>query len=277
MPRKRTLSDKGLELFNLLDEPIPPRFSKNCLKQFFLKIITTDFDIKIEQNTAHMKDSTKKLYQFLSINENKKYKLSDLMNNAIDNIIIFILTDGYSVLNKHQIKNNINYYINLAKNAQSHGDHHTTILVLSAIKSTPISRLKLKNTKSQIDFLNKCDKLYGDFINCHANHLKSILQGYRKHFYPSLMILDMHYNKTKEHAKAFKTIGKFPKTLLNVHTKLKYIITQYSKLSQDTNILPLYCIDPNSHTIFGQSIYITDNIKQKLYILSNIALKKFQK
>ena len=85
----------------------------------------------------------------------------------------------------------------------------------------------------------------------------------------------MHYNKTKEHAKAFKSIGKFPKTLLNVHSKLKYIITQYSKLSQDTNILPLYCIDPNSHTIFGQSIYITDNIKQKLYILSNIALKKF--
>ena len=277
MPRKRTLSDKGLELFNLLDEPIPPRFSKNCLKQFFLKIITTDFDIKIEQNTAHMKDSTKKLYKFLSIYKNQKYKLSDLMNNAIDNIIIFILTDGYSVLTKNQIKNNINYYINLAKNSQSHGDHHTAILIISAIKSTPISRLKLKNTKSQIEFLNKCDKLYGGFLDCHANHLKSILKGFRKNFYPSLMILDMHYNKTKEHAKAFKSIGKFPKNLINVHDTLKYIIHQYSKLSQDTNILPLYSIDPNSHPIFGQSIYITNNIKQKLYILSNIALKKFQK
>ena len=62
--KKNSFRHKGLELFNLLDEPIPPRFSKNCLKQFFLKIITTDFDIKIEQNTAHMKDSTKNYINF---------------------------------------------------------------------------------------------------------------------------------------------------------------------------------------------------------------------
>lgn len=277
MPRKRTLSDRGLELFNLLDHPPPPRFTKNCLKQFFLKIITSDFDLKIEQNTIHMKDTTKKLYKFLHSNNYKNYKLSDLMNNAIDNIIIFILTDGYSVLNKIQIKNNINYYINLAKHAQSHGDHHTTILIISAIKSTPISRLKLKYNKYNIEFLDKCEKLYGGFLDCHANHLKSILKGFRKHFYPSLMILDMHYNKTKEHAKAFKSIGKFPKTLIDTQSKLKNIIQQYSKLSNDTDLLPIYYTNPSSHPIFGQSIYITNTIKQKLYILSNIALKKFEK
>ena len=209
MPRQRALSDKGLELFNLLnDTPPPRRFSSSCLKQVFLNMITSDFDIKIEQNTTTMKDSTKKLYQFLFNYKKKSYKLSSLVNNAIDNIIIYILTDGYKVLNKVKIKHNINYYISLARNAQLHGDHHTSILIISAINANPIQRLKIKFTKSQLDFLKKSKKLYGGFTDCHAKHLKSILEGFRDNFYPSLMILDMHYNKTQEHAKAFKTIGK---------------------------------------------------------------------
>ena len=278
MPRKRTLSDKGLQLFNLLDDIPPKRFSSSCFRQTFLNLITTDFDIKIEQNTQHMKESTKKLYQFLFNNNTKKqFKLSSLCNNAIDNIIIYILTDGFNVLNKIEIKNNLNYYISLARNAQSHGDHHTSLLIISAIYSNPISRIKIKYTKQQTVFLNKSKDLYGSFLTCHTKHLKSILKGYRKDFYPSLMILDMHYNKTREHAKAFKCIGKCPKNLINVQEQLKSIINIYSKLSSDTNILPLYYTDPNSHDIFGQSMYISNNIRQKLYILSNSALKKFKK
>ncbi len=277
MPRKRTLSDKGLKLFNLLDDKPPRRFSTGCLKQAFLNLITTDFDIKIEQNTTKMKETTKKLYKFLLNYNNYNKKLSTLINNSIDNIIIYILTDGYKVLNKVKIKNNLNYYISLARNAQSHGDHHTAILIISAINANPIHRLKIKYTKSQNEFLNKSKKLYGGFIDCHSKHLQSILEGFRENFYPSLMILDMHYNKTKEHAKAFKSIGKFPEKLINVHNQLKNIIYKYSKLSCDTNILPLYYTDPNSHPIFGQSIYISDNIRHKLHLLSNIALKKFKK
>ena len=92
-----------------------------------------------------MKDSTKKLYQFLFNYKKKSYKLSSLVNNAIDNIIIYILTDGYKVLNKVKIKHNINYYISLARNAQLHGDHHTSILIISAINANPIQRLKIKS------------------------------------------------------------------------------------------------------------------------------------
>ena len=32
---------------------------------------------------------------------------------------------------------------------------------------------------------DKCNKLYGGFLDCHANHLKSILKGFRKNLFPS--------------------------------------------------------------------------------------------
>jgi hypothetical protein len=268
LKRERALSERGCELFNICyGDTIrvkEPRKS-SCiptidLKHVFHKLMTSDFDLKLIEHEKKMKKATEKMFCFL---ENKKRKhIGRLINNAMTNLIIFTLTDGEKLNNKQKIKMNINFYINLAGKLYDKGDHHSAIIIRCAMSSLHIERLGIKIKDRQREIFSKFESEYGTFMNMHSGHLKKILENkdYDR-FFPSLMVLMMHLNKTKEYAKSYESIGKFPKDLRDKEKQLELIAENYYNKYKNTNelLLELYNTDPLDHPIMQNYNCFADN------------------
>tara|TARA_B100001559_G_C16458152_1_gene602640 strand:+ start:172 stop:1071 length:900 start_codon:yes stop_codon:yes gene_type:complete len=278
--RKRTLSQRGCELFNVCYEDtefVPKKRRNSCLphidiRYIYQKLMTSDFDIKLEKHEKKMKNATKKMFGFL---ESKKRNLiGKLINNAMTNLIIFTLTDGEKPCKLQKVKMNMCFYISLADKLYDKGDHHSAIIIRCAMSSFHIERLGIKLTERQKEIFAKFEKEYGTFLNMHSCHLKKILvnNDYER-FYPSLMVLMMHLNKTKEYAKSFESIGKFPKELRNKEKQLEDIAMVYYDKYKNTNemLLELYNTDPLDHPIMISYGCNTDNKVNE--VLHNISCK----
>jgi len=250
MGRERTLSDKGKELLNYENDDNPRRFSSGCLKNLLHKFLTSDFDIEVENSTHQMRKATKKLYSYLlEIDEEKK--LSKFINNAVTNILVLIFTDGNKIYKRQKVKMNINYYLTIAKHAFKNQDHQTALLIKCALDSHTIRRLKIKYKKRQLNFIKELEDTYGNYKSCHYKHLSDILKGYRKHFLPSAMIMEMHHNKSREITKTMARMGKKPSAMVIRKWELEKVIQSYKDNYKNTNdeLLGLYSQDPLKHNI----------------------------
>ena len=276
--RERALSERGCELFNVCygnseKETIPRRkscFPKIDVKTIFHKFITSEFDIQLEKHEKRMKKATEKMFCFL---EDKKRKhIGKLINNAMTNLIIFTLSDGVNPCSLQKVKMNISFYISLASKLYDAGDHHSAIIIRCALSSSHIQRLGIKLKERQREIYKKFENEYGTFLNMHSGHLKKILvnNDYEK-FYPSLMVLMMHLNKTKEYVKCYENIGQFPKELRNKEQQLEKIASVYFNKYKNTNelLLELYNTDPLDHPIMQSYKCFSDNkISETLFEIS---------
>jgi len=278
LKRERALSERGCELFNVCYgntiEIKKPRRS-SCIprvnfKNIFQTLITSEFDTKLIEHEKKMKKATEKMFCFL---ENKKRKhIGKLINNAMTNLIIFTLTDGEKIHNRQKIKMNMGFYINLAGKLYDKGDHHSAIIIRCALSSLHIERIGIKLKDRQLEIFNKFENEYGTFTNMLSGHLKKILENndYER-FYPSLMVLMMHLNKTKEYAKSYESIGKFPKKLRDKEKQLEVIADKYYNKYKNTNelLLELYNSDPLDHPIMQDyGCYKDSSISQALHEIS---------
>ena len=262
--RTRTLSREGCKLFNI-GNAIPTQ-NLPCLKSILYKLFTTDFDIKLEKSKKSFRMGTCNLYSFLS--DKKKHKIPDFFNNAVINLVYLILVDGININNRQKIRHNISFYYSLAELAFKNGDHNTVFLLKAALENNAIKRLKLKPLKKQTKLLKKFEETYGTFMSCNARHLKQILKNKDvDSFLPSIVILIMHLNKTKEYAKCYESIGKFPKSLRNKHNELQNIIAIYYDHYKDCkdNGIDIYLQDPHELRLLKGS---GSSISTKLYELS---------
>jgi hypothetical protein len=278
LKRERALSERGCELFNVcygntIEIKQPRRSScipRINIKNIFHTFMTSDFDLKLIEHEKKMKKATEKMFCFL---ENKKRKhIGKLINNAMTNLIIFTLTDGEKIHNRQKIKMNISFYINLAEKLFDKGDHHSAIIIRCALSSFHIERLNIKLKERQINIFNKFENEYGTFLNMHSGHLKKILiNNDYETFYPSLMVLMTHLNKTKEYAKSFESLGKFPKKLRDKEKQLEVIADKYYNKYKNTNelLLELYNSDPLDHPIMQDyGCYKDNQISQALHEIS---------
>jgi len=250
MGRKRTLSDKGCELLNIGHDDNPRRFSSGCLQILLHKLLTTDFDIQVENSTHQMRKATKKLYSYL-LTKDEEIKLSTFVNNAVTNILVLVFSDGEKIFNRQKVKMNINYYLTVAKHAFEHEDHQTALLIKCALDSHTVKRLKIKYKKRQIKFLNELEDTYGNYKSCHYKHLSTILKGYREHFLPSPMIMEMHHNKSHEITKAMRNMGNVSPTFTLRKWELEEVIKKYKDKYKNVNdeLLGIYSEDPINHSL----------------------------
>lgn len=284
LKRERALSERGCELFNICYGNCTPIkkmrrvscFPKINLKTIYHKLMTSDFDIQLDKHQHKMKKATEKMFCFL---EDKKRKhIGKLINNATTNLIIFTLTDGIKPCPLQKVKMNMSFYISLADKLYDAGDHHSAIIIRCALSSIHIERLGIKLTERQKNIYKKFEKEYGTFLNMHSCHLKKILvnNDYEK-FYPSLMVLMMHLNKTREYAKSYESIGKFPKELRNKQKQLENIAEVYYNKYKNTDelLLELYNTDPLDHPIMISRGCNSDNkITTVLHEISHEINKK---
>ena len=250
--RARTLSLEGLDLFNIGVKsapltPTPPKPKKMCLRTLVLNLFTTDFDIKLEKSIKTFRKGTCCLYSYLT--DEEKSKIPDFFNNAVTNLVYIILITGDKPNTIVKVKHNINFYLSLANKAFENGDHNSVILLKAALENIAIRRLKIKESKKQKELFKKFEKSYGTFMNCNAKHLEQMLNNKTEvnEFLPSIVIMLMHLNKTKEYAKCYTSIGKFPKALQDKHNEIQNLATNYYNNYKDfrERMLELYLKDPS--------------------------------
>ena len=280
--RKRALSQRGCELFSVCysDNVIVKQRRNSCLpdlKTLYQKLMTSDFDIKLDQHRKKMKKATEKMFTFLDTD--KRHYIGKLINNAMTNLIIFTLSDGEKTVSKQKVKMNMSFYISLASKLYDEGDHHSAIIIRAAMSSFYIERLKIKLNDRQKKIYEKFETEYGTFLNMHSYHLEKILKlntNNYKTFYPSLMVLMTHLNKTKEYAKCYEKLGQFPSKLRNKQLQLENIANLYFNKYKNTNelLLELYNTDPLEHPIMeNYNCYHDKHITTALHEMSHNIVK----
>ena len=271
--RARTLSLEGLDLFNIGVKsapltPTPPKPTKMCLRSLVLNLFTTDFDIKLEKSIKTFRKGTCCLYSYLT--DEEKSKIPDFFNNAVTNLVYIILITGDKPNTIVKVKHNINFYLSLADKAFENGDHNSVILLKAALENIAIKRLKIKESKKQKELFKKFEQSYGTFMNCNAKHLEQMLENKAEveKFLPSIVIMLMHLNKTKEYAKCYTSIGKFPKALQDKHDEIQNLATNYYNNYRDfrERMLELYLKDPAELTLMKGVKGLS--VSAKLYELS---------
>ena len=242
MTRKRTLSNKGIELFNIA---LTEKQNKTCMRSLIKKIFTSDFDEKLKLSLEKFRKSSYRLYSYL--NQEDVHLIPKYFNNAVVNLVYLILVNDDNVNNINQIKKNISFYFSLANQAFKSNDHNTAILIKAALDNMAIRRLNIKYTKSQKRIIKKFEENYGTFMNCNSVHLKRILENSDLEFLPSVAILLMHYNKTKEYYNCYTKLGHLPENLKDKNEQLKKIvIAYYNKYkNMNDNLQDLYVKEPS--------------------------------
>lgn len=270
MGRDRVLSEEGLKLFNVAVMEKQPQ--RGCVKSLLYKLFTSEFDINLDESSVQMRKASMKLYSFLSNLDSKS--IPQLIDNAIVNIILLILLTDNKINKLQRVKYNIHYYTHLAKKAHDEGDHHTAILIKAALENTAIRRLKLKTNKSEKRILQLLEKSYGTFMNCNSQHLQNILAANTSKldkFLPSIMVLLMHINKTREYAKSYKQMGYVSDKLISVADQLKNIRDNYyhyyKQNTYDIDLIELYLRNPLDNTIMAAQP--SKGICAKLYDISH--------
>ena len=265
MVRKRALSKKGWELFNVASNISP---TNTCLKTLFFNFITSDFDVKLEKSQKSFRLGSCSLYSYL--NKKDRDLIPTFFNNALANLVYLILADDNKVNSLKKVKQNIHFYYSLAELAFKNNDHNSVILLKAALEDTAIKRLKIKHSKKEVKLIKMFEDNYGTFMNCNAKHLEKILETDDVlNFLPSVVIILMHLNKTKEYSKCYESLGKFPKSLRDKQKKLSNIVNKYyinyRELQDD--LLELYFTDPND-------LLLLQDIDEKSITIKLIQLSK---
>tara|TARA_B100000674_G_scaffold208167_1_gene170287 strand:- start:4877 stop:5626 length:750 start_codon:yes stop_codon:yes gene_type:complete len=199
MPRERRCSSDGLKLFNMAMMSTPPR---SRIKQMLSCLFHSDYDDRLEEMVHQCREASHQLYsytKFKDINTNK------LIDNSIFNVIHAILMRDERLGTLFQIRQNYNYFMDVAEKASEEMDHNSAMMIRCALMHHAIAQLKLKPRKKDKEIYERFEKLYGTFRDCYKNHLLHCMQNADYQFYiPSLMVLNMHHDRHR----AFSTIGR---------------------------------------------------------------------
>ena len=226
--------------------------------------MTTKYDIKLDEASTQLRQSSQNL---LSVLKHAPDRIPTYTNNAISNLVLTTLTKKERVASQHEAQQTYNFLMSLAAKASKEGDHNTAILLRSAMLSPGVDRLtrgkrpRIKKRKRHREMLQDFDARYGTFLNCHSTHLQSVLEN--NCTLPSAMVLHMHTKRTREHAKAFASIGTMPTKLLHVEQKLKAFIEKNKETTEE--LAGLYTMEP-SHPCLGDG----GNLSTQLHRLSTL-------
>lgn len=270
--RKRTLSSEGHRLLNISYSNSNCKFfSKKNLQNIINTLFGSDYDDKLEESRCKFREGTNKLYSLLDSKDNNI--IPTLINNSVSNITLLILTDGNKVCKSlHKIRRNIIYFIDIAKKAFNNDDHQTVFVIMTSIKSFPISRLNIKLRKSDYIFFEELDEEYGTSKNCYYDHIKKFIEDKKvnKHLsIPCLMILLVHSRRIKEYSKCYKSMKNINKNAIEEHDRIVNVIDDllvfYLKKYKNYSpvLLKLYSEDPNKNSIL-KSINIDTDIKNNI-------------
>ena len=243
--RSRVLSEDGKKLLCVAYEP--PVFVKTkChrLSTLFHDLFSTQYDTRLEETVHLFRNGSEALMSKLDSTD-----LPQCTDNAILNMLTMILRDDRKSreFRRQDVKNNIRWYLNVAHRARETKDHNTAVLLRSVLCHHAISRLQITSQR-MAEKMKLLEQEYGTFMDCQKHHIETILNTKPSMFrpgkhIPSAMIVDMYQNRTKEHLKAFQSIGKMPSALIDIRQKMRQLteilLTNFQP-KKDHPLIPLY-------------------------------------
>lgn len=189
MPRERRLSSDGLALFNM-SLIHPP--SKSKIKKLLWCFFHTEYDDRIDEMISQCRVSVQQLLAYTHHDINVK----KLINNSIFNLIHALLMDDGRILKKFQVRQNIRYFYDVVERCVNTNDHHSAIVILSALQHHSIAQFGFKLRKKDSALLEKVKKKYGTHRNCWKEHLQEVMNTTDYiHYLPCLMVLFMHLER----------------------------------------------------------------------------------
>lgn len=285
--RTRKLSNDGLHLFNL---SINKYSEKHCIdsgvkcygkvKQLLYSLWTTNYDIELDMTKKAMRNSSKTLYSYLKKNNDM---LPYLINNAVVNIIMLILTNDKKLCNYNEIKLNYGFYCNLALKAKQEKDHQTSLLILCALQHHCFHTLKIKQKYNKQ--LDELANTYGSALSCYSKHMNEFLVVNDFEYLPSIMIMQMQMNKTNEQEKGLKFIKKKSQRLINLKKSLQEKMDDYyNHYKESKELIDIYKLNPLQQfdlLLSSKGEKITSKLfdligKVKVYTKKTISMKKLK-
>ena len=245
--RTRKLSDDGLHLFNIALNKYPEKYciesGIKCygkLKQILHNLWTTNYDIELDMTKKAMRNSSKTLYSFLKQDGDI---IPHLINNAVINIIMLILTKDKKLCNYHEIKMNYGFYCNLALKAKKERDHQTALLISCALQHHCFHTLKI--TQKYKKKLEELLVAYGSAMNCYSKHMNDFLNVNDFEYLPSVMIMQMQLKKTNEQEKGLKFIKTKSQRLITLKKSLlEKMDDYYNHYKDNKEIVDIYNLNP---------------------------------
>ena len=209
----------------------------------------TDYDNKLENGTTQLYSSGRKLFTYV---KHDLEEIPQLMNNAITNIILLILTNENRIATKFEARRNYLFYMDLAEKAFKIKDHNTCIMIISAVTNASIQRLKFKQRKKDKQLLINFKERYGEFKSNCMKHIKDFTNGkFDKSIeIPSLMMFLINIKRLSEIEKVIKTQGK--KTIIKLQDLLDFYYDLF-EYEDEIDFILLYTKNPEDNKVI-QSI-----------------------
>ena len=211
-------------------------------RRLFCGLFTTQYDVDLDECVRLFRDGSKALLASTV----RDGKLSPKwMDNAITNVIRLVLEENGKPLPPAKVKGNLRWYLNVALKAKDTKDHNTAIL----LKSRPGALLPRPAGPD----VQEHETVHGD-LRRGVRHVSDVPGAARprnpperphvllpRGEIPSAMVVDMHLNRNKEHAKAFRQIGKMPQGIEDASDRLKERLALIlRKFVRAGEMIPLY-------------------------------------
>lgn len=197
--KRRRLSSDGFKLFNVSYTQPPPY---STIKKMLFCMYHTEYDDQIENMVEQCRNASKQLYM---LQNDKTININKLINNAVVNLIYSIMCKDDKIANKHQVKRNVHYFIDVMKKASDAEDHNTAIVIKNALDHSSLKTLQLKQRKKDQEFEYFFENKYGTWRTCWGKHLKEAMyKRVSDDYIPSLMVLNIHKERNKAYANMVK-------------------------------------------------------------------------
>lgn len=189
-------------------------------KTLLQKIFSSKYDNELDEMKINLRNSTCKILGMINDMDNVILKCT----NAINNLVLLILTNDNEKINMQKVKYNLGFYLNLADRAMKSNDHQTAVLIKTAVENSNIKRLKIKYNKKMKRIYDSLENKYGNINNLHKHHLNDILKnGFVYEWLPSILVLNTHtdkeflYHSMFSKYKNIKNDDKTTETLLKIN------------------------------------------------------------
>ena len=226
MKRERTLSEEGARLFSLALDGRPHRKS---VRQFLFSCFHSDYDDRLRDVVYSCREATKALYPKLY-----KGNVNKLMDAGISHTTRILLSDDRGTPNKHQVRKNYKFFLDVLERAFETEDHQTAMLMYLALTHTSVNRLDFKRPKKTKKVVEAVNNSYGDLKTCFSKHIKEAIDQTSTNYLPSVIALSIFMGRYKHYQTSSAEVT-------HMLREVDAVINIYSMMNfRESDIIQLY-------------------------------------
>ena len=269
MGRTRSMSNHGLYLLNIAYQEKPKnRKIFPDVKKHLYNLFHTEYDDKVDIAVKQFQKGSEKLFSLYGKNKDSK-EIAQLINNAITQIVILILTNENEAAKYFKARYNYDYYLNIIRECIKKGDHNSAIIIWIAITHLAVDRLKFKTRKRDKRLFKQLLNTYGQVDKNCLKHINEVtFENKLQDEIPSLMMLLINLKKSQEYLKHLKNTHAGFLTERKINSILELLKKKCLEYKESGSNLRIYTESFKNNIYFKTHGYKGNYIDLKLIELS---------